>query len=274
VTQRRPNAVVSFLAGGDLALLFRPEADDGRLAPARESARKADLLIVEDLQHLDAPVMEALIQVFEERKARQLQMVFTALDGPGQLRQFPARLTSRLASGLVVGLPPLSPRSRRAFLEERARQKELRPRPNVLDWLADNVSGSVRQLEGSLARLETLTRLNGQPPDAEAVAAAFREDADAHRLTVEKIAQRVGRHFQLDPRRLKARDRARHILLPRQVGMYLARKLTRLSLQQIGAYFGGRDHSTVLHACRKVERALTCDPSLSGVVRRLHADLL
>src|SRR5262245_23285347 len=272
-TRQRPDAGVNVLASGDVALLFRGHEENARLATAREAARKADLLVIEDLQHLDVPVIEALVQVFDERKGRQLQMVFTALEGPGRLRQLPSRLTSRLASGLVIGLPLLSPTSRRMFLEERAQQRSLRVRPDVLDWLARNVAGSVRQLEGSLTRLETLTRLHGQPLDREAVAAAFREDADAHRLTVEKIAQRVGRHFQLDPRLLRARDRARHILLPRQVGMYLARKLTRLSLQQIGAFFGGRDHSTVLHACRKVERALECDPSLSGVVRQLHADL-
>jgi chromosomal replication initiator protein len=83
----------------------------------------------------------------------------------------------------------------------------------------------------------------------------------------------VSRQFQLDPRRLKERDRSRHVLLPRQVSMYLARKLTRLSLEQIGEFFGGRDHSTVLHACRKVEQALSDDPALSGIVRQLHADL-
>jgi chromosomal replication initiator protein len=90
---------------------------------------------------------------------------------------------------------------------------------------------------------------------------------------VERIAQRVGRYFQVEPRQLQARSRARHTLLPRQIGMYLARQLTELSLHQIGAYFGGRDHSTVLHACRKVEKALAHDVRLSGAVRQLHADL-
>ena len=187
--------------------------------------------------------------------------------------QFPARLTSRLAAGLVVGLLPLSPASRRALLQERVRQRQMKLPADVLDWLAEHFSGSVRQLDGALARLETLARMQGRPPELDAVAAAFQEDADAHRPTVERIAQRVGRHFQLDPRQLQARDRSRHVLLPRQVGMYLARKLTPLSLQQIGAYFGGRDHSTVLHACRKVEQALAQDAGLFGTMRQLSQDL-
>ena len=107
----------------------------------------------------------------------------------------------------------------------------------------------------------------------DAVAESFRTDADARRATVERIAQRVGRYFRVEARRLQGRDRSRQALLPRQVGMYLARRLTDLSLEQIGAYFGGRDHSTVLHACRKVEQALADDLVLSGAVRQLQADL-
>ena len=271
-TRRRPDLVAAVLAAGDLALAFQADAD-GAPSSTLADARQADLLVVEDLQHLSAHAVEPLVQVLDRRRGRQQQMVFTATKGPGQLTQFPARLTSRLAGGLVVDLLPLSPASRRALLQERARQRKATLTADVLDWLAEHVTGSVRQLEGALARLETLARVQGRPPELQTVAAAFQEDADAHRPTVERIAQRVGRHYRLDPRQLQARDRSRHVLLPRQVGMYLARKLTPLSLQQIGAYFGGRDHSTVLHACRKVEQALSRDPSLSGVVRQLHADL-
>ncbi len=271
-SSRCPDLVATVLAAGDLALAVQP-GENGESSPTLESARQADLLVLEDVQHLGGHAVEALVQLVDARVARQRQTVFTASKGPGQLTQFPARLTSRLAAGLVVGLLPLSPASRRAFLGERARRDGLNLGADVLDWLAENNGGSARQLEGALARLTTLVRLNGRPPDLDAVCAAFRDDADAHRPTVERIAQRVGRHFRLDPRRLRDRDRSRNVLLPRQVGMYLARKLTPLSLQQIGAFFGGRDHSTVLHACRKVERVLGRDPSLSGVVRQLHADL-
>jgi chromosomal replication initiator protein len=271
-TGQRPDLVATVLAAGDLALAFRADAD-GEPSSLLTSFRQADLLVVEDVQHLAEQAVEPLVQLINARLARQQQLVFTAAKGPGQLIEFPARLTSRLASGLVVGLLPLAPASRRAFLEERTKARNLRLADDVQDWLAANTGGSVRQLEGVLTRLETLARLHGRPPALDAVRDALAADADAHRPTVERIAQRVGRHFRLDPRQLQARDRSRNVLLPRQVGMYLARQLTPLSLQQIGAYFGGRDHSTVLHACRKVEQALRCDPSLSGLVRQLHADL-
>jgi chromosomal replication initiator protein len=123
-----------------------------------------------------------------------------------------------------------------------------------------------------LIRLETLLTLHS-PLSVAMVEEHFRTEADNHRPTVERIARRVCDYFQVEARQLQSRKRSHDALLPRQVGMYLARQLTPLSLQQIGAFFGGRDHSTVLHACRKVEEALAHDGRLCGAVRQLHADL-
>jgi chromosomal replication initiator protein len=199
--------------------------------------------------------------------------VFTAAAGPAQLAHLPTRLTSRLASGLVVGLLPLSPESRLIYLESRVRERGLNVDRAVLAWLAEHLAGSGRQLDGAIGRLQTVLRLDARHLTVETVAEHFRPEAEVGRPTVERIAQRVGRYFDVEPRQLQSRARSRGVLMPRQVGMYLARQLTGLSLQQIGAYFGGRDHSTVLHACRKVERALAADVPLSLAVRQLHADL-
>jgi chromosomal replication initiator protein len=170
-------------------------------------------------------------------------------------------------------LEPLARPSRLVFLQDRAQRRQLAVSRDVLAWLAEHVGGSTRQLEGALARVETLARLHGRLPDVALVAEQLHADAEAGRPTVERITERVGAYFRLEPRQIQSRRRLRHALLPRQVGMYLARQLTPLSLQQIGAYFGGRDHSTVLHACRKVEEAMAHDRALSGAVRQLHADL-
>jgi chromosomal replication initiator protein len=269
VTQRATDLQVALLAAGDFESLLLPEANREEL----RSARQADLLIVEDLQHLPARVEEAFVHLVDRGIARGQQLVFTALTGPAQLSHLPARVTSRLGGGLVVGLEVLSPDGRCVFLSDRLRRRGLNVQPEVIDWLASHVGGSVRPLEGAAARLAALARLDHQPLSIEAVAEHFGVEASAARPTVERIVQRVGRYFQVEPRRLQERSRARSVLLPRQVGMYLARQLTGLSLEQIGAYFGGRDHSTVLHACRKVEQALAQDVGLSGAVRQLHADL-
>jgi chromosomal replication initiator protein len=269
VTGRAPDLQVSLLAAGDFESLLLPDSDKEDL----KAARQADLLVVEDLQNLPARVEGAFVHLIDRGLARGQQLVFTAPVGPAQQVHLPARVTSRLGSGLVVGLEPLSPGSRLAFLQDRVGRRGLNVEAGVVAWLAGHVSGSVRQLEGAVARLASLARLQGGSLGVETVAEHFGVEASAGRPTVERIAQRVGRYFQVEPRQLQGRGRSRSTLLPRQIGMYLARQLTELSLQQIGAYFGGRDHSTVLHACRKVEQALSRDVHLSGAVRQLHADL-
>lgn len=269
VTQRSPDLQVALLVAGDFEALLFPDGDREEW----KAARQADLLVVEDVQHLPTRVETAFVHLLDRGLTRGQQIVCTATMGPAQLNHLPARLTSRLGSGLVVGLQPLSPISRRVFLQDRLTRRGPNVESDGIAWLAEHLTGSVRQLEGALARLASLAQLHPSPLHVETLAEHFDVEASAHRPTVERIAQRVGRYFQVEPRQLQARSRTRQALLPRQIGMYLARQLTELSLQQIGAYFGGRDHSTVLHACRKVEKALVHDVRLSGAVRQLHADL-
>jgi chromosomal replication initiator protein len=272
VLQRRPDLTCTLLPAAECAELLRPAEDRAESEPDPADWH-SDLLIVEDLQHLPARSAEAFAGVLDARSARREPTVLTATAGPARLTHLPARLTSRLISGLVVGLEPFAPASRLTVLEDKAQRRQLAVGRDVLAWIAEHAGGSVRQLEGALARVEALARLHERTPDLRLVTAHFSGDTDAARPSVERITERVGAYFQLEPRQMQSRRRLRHALLPRQVGMYLARQLTPLSLKQIGAYFGGRDHSTVLHACRKVEEAMAHDATLSGAVRRLHADL-
>jgi chromosomal replication initiator protein len=284
VITRRPDLVVTVLVAGELLrndqpTLFAPQENAAPVAQIEglEEARHGDLLVVEDLQHLHLQAAETLVQVMDYLEARRRTMVFTANAGPQKLNhrgdRFPARLTNRLAGGLVVGLEPLGPESRMTLLQTLAQRRQLAVPTEVLRWVADCLIGGGRQLEGAIARLEALAKLHRGPLDLATVEAQFRDQADASRITVERIAERVGGYFLVDPGDLQSRRRHRDVLLPRQVGMYLARQMTALSLDQIGQYFGGRDHSTVLHACRKVEQTLHHDAVLSGAIREIHAGL-
>jgi chromosomal replication initiator protein len=248
------------------------ETEEGSTTDPFRTARQADLIAVEDVQHLSPAGVEVLARMVDEAVAHRHQTVMTATAGPAQLENLPGRLASRLASGLVVGLEALGPPSRLAFLRQRAGQRRLKLEAAVLDWLAERLPGSARVLEGALSRIEMLQETH-DPLTTAILEEQFAPEIDSHRPTVERIVSQVGRCFRVAPKDLQGPARSRSILLPRQVGMYLARQLTRLSLEQIGAYFGGRDHSTVLHACRKIEDALAHDARLSGTVRRLHADL-
>jgi chromosomal replication initiator protein len=274
VLLRKPDTVIAELPAGDWAVLARTVGEDqAEEAELLAAARRCDLLLVEDVQHLPARATEALVGIFDSLLARQRQMVFTAMVGPRHLTHLSARLTSRLASGLRVELGPLQAPGRLAYLQAQAQRRQVAVPHDVLAWLAEHLTGGGRQLDGAITKLAALARLHPRWLDVATVAEHFRDEVHAGRPTVERIVQRVGGYFRVEPRLLQSARRSRGIVLPRQVGMYLARRLTGLSLTQIGAYFGDRDHSTVLHACRKVEQALARDAALSGAVRQLQADL-
>ncbi len=242
-----------------------------------EEAQDCDLLILEDLQHLPLPAAESVVRIIDHRQAHQLPMVFTANAGPRHLVyrgvRFPAHLTSRLAAGLAIALEALKVASRERFLEETVQRSQQAVPRDILHWLAHHLTGGGRQLEGALTQLATLNKVSRRPLDIKSVIAHFRAQVDATRPSLERITTRVGRYFSIEPRQLQSRRQHHNVLLPRQISMYLTRQLTCLSLVQIGAYFGGRDHTTVLHACRKVEDAMKCDAALSGAVRQIHAEL-
>jgi chromosomal replication initiator protein len=259
VLRRNPQCVVSVLPARELTA-DEPDAD-------------CDLFICEDVQRLPVRAAGALVERMDHLLAHGRSLVFTALVGPRHLTHLPTRLTSRLASGLVVGLAALAAPSRLALLRDLAQRRQLAVGPDVLAWLAEHLT-SGRQLHGALNRLQTLARQHGGTLDVQTVAEQFRDQAETARPTVERIAQRVGSYFQVEPRLLCSARRSWQVLWPRQVGMYLARQLTGLSLEQIGNYFGGRDHSTVLHACRKVERALAGNSVVAGTLQQLRADLV
>jgi chromosomal replication initiator protein len=285
VLQERPDWIVTILAAGDLVRAPEPTlfggAEDQAL-PLQvfglEEARQCDLLIVEDLQHLHAGAVEILVRTIDHLQARHRPLVFTANAGPERLthrgQRLPARLTSRLAAGLVVAIEPLGPASRLTLLQTLAQRRQLAVPAEVLRWLAGCLPAGGRQLESAITQLEMLAKQQAGPLELATVTARFQEQAEAGCVTMERITARVAGYFRVKPGELQSQRRCRNVLVPRQVGMYLARQLTELSLNQIGDYFGGRDHSTVLHACRKVEDSLERDALLSGAVREIHAGLL
>src|SRR5260370_25572210 len=223
VIQQTPDRTISSLTANAFETLVRASADaDAEAIADLQALRGADFLVIEDVQHLSQRATEAFVQLLDRCLARDQQVIVTANSGPALLTHLPARLTSRLASGLVVGLEPPSPQSRLHLLKEFARRRKLNVAEDVLAWLAENVTGRVRQPQGAVARLETLTRLQPGPLDVATLAEPFADDAG--RPTVERIVERVGSYFQVEPRKLQAHRPAPAALLPRQITRYLARR--------------------------------------------------
>lgn len=257
---------------------LRLSANDFAELESVEDLADVSVLIVEDLQHLPTRYVELLVRIMDERHRLGLTMVFTANRGPGRLEhrgvRIAQRLANRLAGGLVIGVAPMQKPTRLRVLRALAQHARLSGvAPEIVDWLADALTGGGRELVGAVRQLKVLQGLQRQPLKFADVQAHFRAQMEANAPAVERIAEHVGGYFDVAPKQMRSPRRSRSVVLPRQVSMYLARQLTRLTLKKIGEYFGGRDHKTVQHACRKVEAAMKADAKLSGAIRHLVAEL-
>jgi chromosomal replication initiator protein len=262
MTADRSSRTARILAAAD----FATEPPDETLA--------CDLLIIEDLQHLPIRAADALVRVVDFRFPRRLPLVITASTGPSRLPGLPARLTSRLSGGLVVGLAPLTPAGRRLVLRQLAKQRRIRVGSDVLNWIADHTPGGVRPLIGALTLLDSLCRGRPTPPDLPTVMAHWQSATPTVAPTPDRVAKAVARHFRLDVKALRTRRRQPAGLWPCQVAMYLTRELTGLPWPQIGEAFGGRDASTVRHAYQKVAERADRDGGFATEMRRITAEFV
>ena len=234
-----------------------------------------DVLVLEDVQHLPPRAADPVCDLLDRRAARRKPVVVTAGTGPAGLSQLPQRLTSRLAAGLVVQLEPLGPASRRVFVAATAETLGLRLTSDALDRLAAPATGGgVRPLLGLLGNLAQVAADYPGPLDRTAVdviLAGTGQPTSAGR-DPGAIVRRVAAAFGVTEKDLLGASRLRSVIVPRQVAMVLVRELCGLSLPRVGAVFG-RDHTTVLHALRKVAADATADAALNGRVEQLRREL-
>lgn len=232
-----------------------------------------DLLALEDVQHLPERAADAAADLLDRRTKRGRATVATASSGPAKLAHLPQRLTSRLAAGLVIQLEPLSPASRRAILAAAAAIKGVRLTDDALEWLADRpASGGVRQTLGLLQNLALVAKQFPGPLNRADVERTLTDSGQptSRPPDVPTIVERVAAAFGLGAAELMSVSRLRSVLRARQVAMFLARELTGLSYPRLAAAFG-RDHTTVLHACRKVEAETAADVAFAGRVREVRS---
>jgi chromosomal replication initiator protein len=235
----------------------------------------SDLLALEDVQHLSARTAGAACELLDHRDRRRRATVVTAGTGPSGLTHLPRRLTSRLAAGLVVHLEPLSAPSRRLILADAAAAKGVRLTDPALDLLAERSTDGVRTALGWLQNLVQTAKGLPTPlgrADVERTLAKTGQPTSVV-LTVSAIVKRVAAALGVREKELFGVSRLRGPLRARHLAMYLARQLTGLSLARLGVAFGGRDHTTILYACRKMETELERDDALAKQVNELRAGL-
>lgn len=226
-----------------------------------------DLLVLEDVQHLPPAAADELAAILDRRQARRRPTLVTAVRGPAELN-LPARLTSRLGGGLVVGIQPLGELSRRQLAAALCQDQQLKVTDDVIGWLARDPGGA-RPILGEIARLAVLATRHPPPLTLTVVTAELPVTPVAGESPLERIAARVAEHYRVPVKALRGPSRVRNVARARQVAMSVARA-AGFSFPQIGGYFG-RDHTTVMHSCARVAELATEDVALARELRELGA---
>jgi len=240
--------------------------------------RSCDLLLIDDLQFIAGKdvTQDEFFHTVNEIMAAGKRLVIAADRAPQALDGIEPRILGRLGSGLVVDIRPSSPELRRTILARRvAEMPDTRVPNDVLDLLAARITASIRELEGALTRVTAYAMLTGQPIDLAFATQTLGDMLRGHqrRVTIDQIQKLVCEHFELKPLDLLSARRARAVARPRQIAMYLAKRLTTRSLPEIGRKFGGRDHSTVIHAVRRIEALRDSDREVDQAVHVLLGQL-
>jgi chromosomal replication initiator protein len=241
----------------------------------RERHRGAALLVVEDLGLLPTRksgklnAQEELLHTLDTLTADGRWVVVTASAAPAALPDILPALQSRLTAGLVIPLAPPGVEARLAILQQIAAARSISLPEPVARVLAEGIAGTAPELAGSLLELAMSVDMQTEDLDDEATRDFVADRCRAPLPTLHDIALATARHFSLRLSDLRSPARHRALVVARGVAVYLARQMTRESLQQIGQYFGGRDHTTVLHSCCKTEGLLATDPAVREAVERL-----
>jgi chromosomal replication initiator protein len=240
----------------------------------KEEFRSVDLLMIDDLQFISGKdsTQEEFFHTFNALVDQNRQIVISADKSPSDLEGLEERVRSRLGWGLVADLLPTTYELRLGILELKAEELGVAVPRKVMEFLAHKITSNIRELEGALNRIAANMQLVGRPITLETAQEELRDLLRSHerRVTIDEIQRRVAEHYNIRLSEMTSDRRARAVARPRQVAMYLAKQLTTRSLPEIGRKFGGRDHTTVIHAIRKIEELKLTDPTLAEDVELLR----
>ena len=271
-----PNLRVAFLSAETFVNEFIGALQKAALDRFRNRYRTADVLVLDDVQFLTRAeqTQQEFFHTFNTLYDAQKQLVVSSDHAPGELEGLQERLISRFKWGLVVRIDPPTLETRTAILRAKAKIRGVQLPDDVVDYIATRVATNIRELEGAAVKVIAYAGLTGRPIDAQLAAEALQESL-AHQspIRIEDIQRAVMRRFGVRLADLQSKRRTKSIVLPRQVCMYLARKLTSHSLEEIGGYFGGRDHTTVLYAIEKIRQQRESDPETDRAIKDVESDL-
>ena len=262
VISTKKGAKVMYLSSELFINEFIDAIQHNNLVKFRKRYRQADLLLIDDIQFLGGKErsQEEFFHTFNTLFDGHKQIVLSSDRPPSEIANLEHRLVSRFEWGLTAELQPPDVETRMAILRKKAHTLQIKLRDEIFDFLANRIRTNVRRLEGALMRVASFASLSaGKELTNEVVEHLLKDilqEEARHSVTIEQIQRRVAEHFDVRLADMTSKRRPANIAFPRQIAMYLARELTKASLNEIGDAFGGRDHGTVLHACKLVKRRM------------------
>ena len=272
-----PAAGISYLSCETFVNHFIESVERGQRHEFRYRYRHADVLVIDDVQFLSdhEQTQEEFFHTFNTLYQAQKQIILSSDRGPGQIPDLEERLVSRFSWGLVARIDRPCYETRIASLRKKARLRNIELPEDVICFLAGLIDSNTRELEGAISKVTMLAQVHDRPIDLSLAESALGAEPQATRreITIEEILGAVTSRFNVRLADLQSKKRSRSIAFPRQICMYLARALTRHSLEEIGGYFGGRDHTTVMHANKTIQRLCQADSRLQATVELLTQEI-
>ncbi|GJQ57986.1 MAG: chromosomal replication initiator protein DnaA [Candidatus Scalindua sp. AMX11] len=242
----------------------------------RDMYRNIDFLLIDDVQFLakSQSSREEFFHTFNSLYNRQKQIVLSSDCPPEEIPTIEERLISRFRWGLITRIDPPSFETSIAIIQKKAALANLEISNDVASFIAENASSNVREIEGTLVNIAKYSSINKDVVTLDLVKKVIEGFSERKKLLgIEDILKTVTRHFNIQISQILSKRKFQSITLPRQVAMYLARKFTNLSLQEIGGYLGGRDHTTVIHATEKIKKLNKTDRNISMMLRKVEKEL-
>ncbi len=279
VTQHKKGARVAYLSSEKFTNEYIDGIQNSQMAKFRKKYRQTDVLLIDDIQFLAGKerIQEEFFHTFNALHEARKQIVLTCDRPASEIQGLEQRLVSRFEWGLVTDLQPPDVEMRLAILHKKAQIMGVQLPEEVIQFLASRIRTNIRRLEGALIRVASFAALTGKKLSLELVEGLLREvlhEEGRYSISIEVIQKRVAEHYDLRLADMTSKRRPENIAFPRQVAMYLSRQMTESSLSTIGEAFGGRDHGTVLHACRLVKGRMEVDQAVRQAVSYLEKQLL
>ncbi|MEK7306259.1 MAG: chromosomal replication initiator protein DnaA [Nitrospirota bacterium] len=243
----------------------------------RQRHRSTDILLIDDIQFIAGKerTQEEFFHTFNTLYEAQKQIVVSSDRFPKEMPGIEERLRSRFECGLIADIQPADLETKIAILEKKAEVDRMALPPDVAMFLATNIKTNIRELEGSLIRLGAFSSLTNEPINIEMARRVLRDTIDEKKkvISMEEIQQTVSNKYHIRISDIKSKKRSKNLVFPRQISMYIGRKLTGLSFPEIGKHFGGKDHSTVIHACKQIEKMMGIDKDLHRTIEALIKEI-